>query len=141
MNVLVSPAWLREHLHDPGVRVVDCRFVLGTPGAGREQYLAGHIAGAGFLDLDADLAGPVGDGRNGRHPLPAPPDFAAAVRREGISRASSVIAYDNGRSGGAARLWWLLRHYGHDRVAVLDGGFEGWAGPVRSGSEDLAAGD
>ena len=141
MQPTVTQAWLTEHLGDPDVRVVDCRFTLGQPEGGRRRYLDGHIAGAAFLDLDEDLSGPVGDGRDGRHPLPPVASFAAAVRRAGIGNDSTVVAYDDDRSGGAARLWWLLRHYGHDRAAVLDGGFAGWSGPVRSGAEEIAAGD
>lgn len=141
LNPLVTAAWLQEHLTDPDVRVVDCRYVLGRPGAGRMAYLERHIAGASYLDLDEDLAAPVGDGRDGRHPLPDPEAFAAAARRAGISRDTSVVAYDGSMTGGAARLWWLLRHFGHDRVSVLDGGFAGWEGPVRAGEEPGESGD
>ena len=141
MEPIVSQAWLREHLDDDDVRVVDCRFALGDPAAGRERDLAEHIAGAAFLDLDRDLSGPVGDGMDGRHPLPSAEALTAAVRRAGINGSSAVIAYDEGRSGGAARLWWLLGHFGHDRVAVLDGGMDGWDAPVRGGEEDIPRGD
>lgn len=141
MEPFVSQAWLQQHLDDPQVRVVDCRFALGQPDGGREQYLDSHVAGAAFLDLDSDLSGPVGDGRAGRHPLPSPEQLQSAICRAGISDDSTVVAYDDGRSGGAARLWWLLRHFGHERVAVLDGGFGAWTGPVRSGAEDIPTGD
>lgn len=138
---IVSQAWLAGHLDDPRVRVVDCRFVLGQPGAGRARYLAEHIAGAAFLDLDQDLSGPVGDGSDGRHPLPDAPAFEEAAQRAGINGDSTVIAYDDDRGGGAARLWWLLRHFGHDRAGVLDGGLAAWTGPTSTGEEDIAAGD
>ena len=141
MEPFVSQAWLREHLGDADVRVVDCRYVLGRPGAGRQLYLDRHIAGATFLDLDGDLAGPVGDGLSGRHPLPTAEAFTAAARRAGISTSSRVIAYDENLTGGAARLWWLLRHFGHGEVAVLDGGLDAWDGPMASGGETPAAGD
>jgi thiosulfate/3-mercaptopyruvate sulfurtransferase len=134
---LVSADWLRAHRDD--VRVVDCRFVLGDPAAGRRLYLEGHIPGAAFLDLDADLAGPPGDG--GRHPLPDPERFAAAARRAGISTGTTVVAYDQDVTGGAARLWWLLRHHGHTRVAVLDGGLAAWDGPLTGGEEHIPEGD
>jgi thiosulfate/3-mercaptopyruvate sulfurtransferase len=140
MDPLVSQEWLREHLADPGMRVVDCRYVLGAPGAGREAFLAGHIAGAAFLDLDTDLADPVVDGRNGRHPLPSRERFQAAARRAGISGDSIVVAYDEHMTGGAARLWWLLRHFGHEAVAVLEGGFDAWTGGVVDGEEVVAGG-
>lgn len=141
MAPFVTQARLRDHLDDPRVRVVDCRYVLGRPGAGRDLYLGEHIAGAVFLDVDSDLAGPVGDGRAGRHPLPSAEAFAAAARRAGISAQTQVVAYDEHMTGGAARLWWLLRHFGHDEVAVLDGGLDAWTGPTRSGEEHVPPGD
>ena len=110
---------------------VDCRWELGSPGRGRELYLEGHIPGASFLDVDEDLAAPPGE--RGRHPLPEPDDFAAAASRAGIGGGVFVIAYGN--MGGAERLWWLLRHFGHDDCAVLD--LDGWLGPVRPGEEQI----
>jgi thiosulfate/3-mercaptopyruvate sulfurtransferase len=107
----------------------DCRWELGNPGRGRELYLAGHIPGASFLDVDEDLAAPPGPG--GRHPLPEPEDFAAAASRAGIGEGVLVVAYGN--MGGAERLWWLLRHFGHDDCAVLD--LDGWLSPLRPGEE------
>jgi thiosulfate/3-mercaptopyruvate sulfurtransferase len=138
---LVSVAWLRERLGDPGLRVVDCRYRLGEPGAGEKLWLEGHIPGAAYLDLDRDLAAEPGE--RGRHPLPDPEDFQAAARRAGIGPDTLVIAYDEAAEGGAARLWWLLRHFGHDRVAVLDGGLRGWreeGGPLEAGATQPAAG-
>jgi thiosulfate/3-mercaptopyruvate sulfurtransferase len=117
-----------------GYRFVDCRYELGKPGRGRELYLDGHIPGAAFLDLDSELAGSEG---GGRHPLPAAEDFAGAASRAGIGPGVLVVAYDQGMSGGAARLWWLLRHFGHDDVAVLDGGLGAWLGPLRGGEEEV----
>jgi thiosulfate/3-mercaptopyruvate sulfurtransferase len=104
--------------------MVDTRLALTDP-SGRDRYEAGHIPGAVYLDVDDDLATPPGVG--GRHPLPDPEQFVAAIRRAGISRASRVVAYDDGPGTAAARLWWLLRHYGHDDVVVLDGGLAAWA--------------
>jgi thiosulfate/3-mercaptopyruvate sulfurtransferase len=121
---LVEPAWLRAHLGEPGVVVVDCRYVLGKPGAGRPLWLEGHIPGAAFLDVDADLAGEPGI--RGRHPLPDAADFEAAARRAGIGSTSRVVAYDEAGEGGAVRLWWLLRHFGHGEAAVLNGGLAAW---------------
>jgi thiosulfate/3-mercaptopyruvate sulfurtransferase len=134
---LVEPAWLRERLGDPGIVVVDCRFRLGEPGAGEQAWREGHIPGARFLDVDRDLSAEPGD--RGRHPLPAPGDFEAAARRAGIGRDSLVVAYDEAGEGGAVRLWWLLRHFGHDRAAVLDGCLRAWReleGPLRGGAEE-----
>jgi len=110
---------------------VDCRWELGTPGRGRELYLAGHIPGASFLDVDEDLAAPPGE--RGRHPLPEPADFAAAASAAGIGEGVFVVAYGN--MGGAERLWWLLRHFGHDDCAVID--LDAWRGPLRAGEEEI----
>jgi thiosulfate/3-mercaptopyruvate sulfurtransferase len=121
---LVTADWLRDALGDPGLRVVDCRWKLGDPDAGRAAYRSGHIPGAAFLDLDRDLS--ASPGERGRHPLPAAADFERAARAAGISAGSRVVAYDEAANGGAARLWWLLRHFGHDAAAVLDGGIDAW---------------
>lgn len=121
---LVTAAWLRERLADPGVRVVDVRYRLGEPGAGEQLWREGHIPGAAFLDLDTDLAAPPGE--RGRHPLPGAGAFETAARRAGIGSDTRVVAYDEAGEGGAARLWWLLRHFGHDEVRVLDGGLRAW---------------
>jgi thiosulfate/3-mercaptopyruvate sulfurtransferase len=119
--------------HTPRVRYqfVDCRWELGNPARGRELYLEGHIPGASFLDVDDDLAAPPGP--RGRHPLPDPDDFAGAASRAGIGDGVFVVAY--GLMGGAERLWWLLRHFGHDDCAVLD--FDAWLGPLTTGEDEI----
>jgi thiosulfate/3-mercaptopyruvate sulfurtransferase len=104
-------------------RVVDARWKLGDPSAGRAMFEQGHIPGAVYVDMDQDLAAPPGQG--GRHPLPSPEQFAASMSRAGIGPETWVIAYDDG-GAGAARLWWLLRHFGHDNVSILDGGYPQW---------------
>ena len=115
---------------------VDCRYELGRPERGRELYLEGHVPGASFLDLDEDLSDlSVPDA--GRHPLPSAERFAAAASRAGVGPGVFVVAYDQGMTGGAARLWWLLRHFGHDDVAVLAGGIGAWKGPLRPGEEEI----
>jgi thiosulfate/3-mercaptopyruvate sulfurtransferase len=117
---------------------VDCRWDLGNPECGRELYLAGHIPGASYLDVDADLSDlSVPDA--GRHPLPSAERFAAAAGRAGIGADVHVVAYGGG--GGAERLWWLLRHFGHDDCAVLLGGIEAWGGELCAGEEELEPGD
>ena len=113
---------------------VDCRWELGAPERGRELYLAGHIPGASFLDVDEDLSDLSVPGA-GRHPLPSADRFAAAASRAGIGPGVLVVAY--GTMGGAERLWWLLRHFGHSDCAVLLGGIGVWAGPVRAGAEEI----
>ena len=112
---------------------VDCRWELGKPERGRELYLQGHIPGASFLDVDVGLSAPPGE--RGRHPLPSAEDFARAAGRAGIGPGVFVVAY--GARGGAERLWWLLRHFGHEEAAVLDGGIGAWLGPLRSGEENI----
>jgi thiosulfate/3-mercaptopyruvate sulfurtransferase len=110
---------------------VDCRWELGNPECGRQLYLEGHIPGASFLDVDTELAAPPGS--LGRHPLPDPEQFARAAARAGIGPGVLVVAYGN--MGGAERLWWLLRHFGHDDCAVID--FESWRGPLTRGEEEI----
>ncbi|HEX7144284.1 MAG TPA: rhodanese-like domain-containing protein [Gaiellaceae bacterium] len=110
---------------------VDCRWELGKPERGRELYLGGHIPGASFLDVDTDLSSPPG--LRGRHPLPDPEQFASAAIRAGIGDEVFVVAYGN--MGGAERLWWLLRHFGHERCAVVD--LESWHGPLIAGTEAI----
>jgi thiosulfate/3-mercaptopyruvate sulfurtransferase len=116
---------------------VDCRWELGRPERGRELYLEGHIPGASFLDVERELSAPPAR-PGGRHPLPAADDFARAAGLAGIGEGVFVVAYDQGMTGGAARLWFLLRHFGHDDVAVLAGGIGSWAGPLHRGEEEIA---
>ena len=112
-------------------RFVDCRWSLDDPELGRRSYLAGHVPGAAFLDVERDLASPAGE--RGRHPLPTAEQFAAAASRAGIGPGTFVVAY--GSLGGAERLWWLLRHFGHDGCAVID--LDAWRGPLRDGDEAI----
>lgn len=112
-------------------RFVDCRWTLGEPEAGRRAYLEGHIPGAAFLDVERDLSSVSGPA--GRHPLPSSEQFATAAGRAGIDESTFVVAY--GSLGGAERLWWLLRHFGHDDCAVLD--LAAWRGPLRAGEEPV----
>jgi thiosulfate/3-mercaptopyruvate sulfurtransferase len=113
---------------------VDCRWELGNPGRGRELYLEGHIPGASYLDVDEDLSD-VSIKGSGRHPLPSPERFADTASRAGIGEDALVVAYGNG--GGPERLWWLLRHFGHDACAVLAGGIDTWLGPLIEGNEEI----
>ncbi len=118
----------------PEYRFVDCRWELGKPERGHELYLAGHIPGASFLDVEQDLSSSAVEG-GARHPLPSAEAFAEAAGRAGIGTDVFVVAYGTG--GGPERLWWLLRHFGHDDVAVLTGGIDAWSGPLRSGEEEV----
>lgn len=125
----------------PDVTLLDVRYKTGGP-PGRAEFLQGHLPSAAYVDLDADLASPPGEG--GRHPLPAPEVFVAAMRRAGVSRSRPVVVYDDWSGHAAARGWWLLRHYGHPDVRVLDGGWSAWVaegGEVATGEDNPTAGD
>ena len=126
IKYFVSPDWLYTQLENPKIAIVDCRFQLSDPNWGYEQYQNSHIKGAFYLNLDRDLSATVKK-HGGRHPLPDPREFADKLEQIGIVKNETlVIAYDDARFAFAARLWWLLRYFGHDRVALLDGGWNGW---------------
>ncbi|MFH7245807.1 MAG: sulfurtransferase [Spirulina sp.] len=126
----VSAEWLAAHLNDPQVVVIDCRFSLADPQLGQQQYDAGHIPGAWYLNLDQDLSSPV-QAHGGRHPLPDWDAFCQRLEQMGVSSTSpqgptQVVIYDASRFAFASRLWWMLKYLGHDAVAVLDGGWNAW---------------
>jgi thiosulfate/3-mercaptopyruvate sulfurtransferase len=144
---LVSASDLTARLADDpaGVTVLDVRYQTGAP-AGRPAYEAGHVPGAVYVDVDADLAAaPAAPGeQGGRHPLPTTEDFQAAMRRAGVSDGRPVVVYDDWGGRGAARAWWLLRYHGHPDVRVLDGGWTAWVdarGEVETGSVTPEPGD
>jgi len=119
----------------PELTVLDIRWQL-SDGSQPDLYASGHIPGAVFVDLDRDLAAPPGAG--GRHPLPAAEDFERAMRTAGVADDGLVVVYDDADGLSAARAWWLLRYFGHDEVALLDGGLGAWlaAGrPLADGDE------
>jgi thiosulfate/3-mercaptopyruvate sulfurtransferase len=127
-TTLVDPTLLVLHLHDPDLRIVDARFVLTDPPAGRAAYLQSHLPHAVHADLNQDLADldKTAEGQ-GRHPLPDVEAFTATLGQWGIAPDHQVVVYDAGDgSMAAARLWWMLRLLGHRHVAVLDGGFAAW---------------
>lgn len=137
---LVNVSQLMGLATSSGCRVVDCRFNLMQPEKGRQDYLGGHIPGAVFADLDRDLAGTV-TADSGRHPLPAVDDFAECIRNWGITNSTQVVVYDGGNGALAARLWWMLRWLGHEKVALLDGGLGAWltaGGELESHEPDIA---
>jgi thiosulfate/3-mercaptopyruvate sulfurtransferase len=139
---LVTAGQLAAELAGPGApTVLDCRWTLAG-GADRDGYGKGHLPGAVFVDLDRDLAAPPGAG--GRHPLPAPEAFQAAMRRAGVRDDRPVVAYDQGEPGGAARAWWLLGWFGHPDARVLDGGLGAWVAaglPLTTEAADPDPGD
>lgn len=120
---LVSAGWLAGHLEHEGLHLVDCRWYLDEPDQGSAAYRHSHISGAVYMDLERDLSAPAGPGR---HPLPDPDDFMETLGRAGIEPGSVVVAYDDRGGAVAARLWWMLRDLGHEKVAVLDGGLATW---------------
>ena len=124
-RTLVDCHSLALHLHDPDWVIVDCRFVLSDPEAGRRAYAAGHIPGARYAHLNEDLSSPVTP-VSGRHPLPDPARLVATLGAWGIGGGKQVVAYDDSFGAMASRLWWLLRWLGHDNVALLDGGLPRW---------------
>lgn len=125
---IVPSAWLHEHRDD--VVIADVRWRLGSE-AGHNEYLAGHLPGAVYVDLDKMLSGTPSPER-GRHPLPAPDDFAYHLRALGIDDDSAVVAYDDAGGTAAARLVWMLRSLGEE-AAVLDGGLASWSGDLETG--------
>ncbi|MGI8759986.1 MAG: sulfurtransferase [Jatrophihabitantaceae bacterium] len=130
---LVSGEWLTAHLGD--VRVVDVRWYVDGR-SGRAAYRAGHVPGAVWLDIDSDLSAPASPAQ-GRHPLPPPEAFAAALGRAGIAAGQPAVAYDDAGGSTAARLWWLLHVLG-EPVAVLDGGLAAWPGELTAEVPDPA---
>lgn len=145
-NPLITVDQLLRHVTvgTPGQRqplVLDVRWRLAGP-SGRNDFHSGHIPGAVFLDLDADLCGPPGEA--GRHPLPDPQRLQAALRAAGVRTGEPVVVYDGGDGMAAARAWWTLRWAGHQDVRVLDGGFPAWqsaGGPVTAEVPQPQAGD
>src|SRR5579862_3068632 len=124
-GTLITPADLAAHLGDREWLAIDCRFELSRPDWGEQLFASGHIPGALYAHLDRDLAAPH-TAASGRHPLPSVAALEKTFGRFGIDAAVQVVAYDQGPGSFAARLWWLLRWLGHERVAVLDGGFAAW---------------
>jgi thiosulfate/3-mercaptopyruvate sulfurtransferase len=133
MESLVSTEWLARHLGDPGLVVVDSSWHMPASGrSGREEYLAAHVPGSRFLDIDAlsDRSNPA------PHMLPTAADFRAAMERLGIGSADRIVVYDASPLRTAARGWFMLRHFGAAQVAILDGGFQKWVAegrPTESG--------
>ncbi|HEY9192290.1 MAG TPA: sulfurtransferase [Methyloversatilis sp.] len=125
MAPLITAAALAAALGDERLVVVDCRHDLARPDAGEAAWREGHVPGALFMHLDRDLSAPK-TGCNGRHPLPAPEDFAALLGQLGITPQHRIVVYDDAGGMFAARLWWMLRWIGHSEATVLDGGLAAW---------------
>jgi thiosulfate/3-mercaptopyruvate sulfurtransferase len=126
-RTIVSVEWLREHVGDPGLVVLDARFSLDDEEWGQRAYLEGHIPGAVYADTATHLAGKIIPGVTGRRPFPDAEVFAAQLGLWGIDESTQVVTYDaDGGRMSAARVWLMLKWMGHDRVAVLDGGWQAW---------------
>lgn len=134
-SYLITAAELQQE-HQPDWLLFDVRHDLMNPQAGRLAYAQGHIPGAHFLDNDSDLVGKV-NGKNGRHPLPDRSTFANLMRAHGLESQTQVVIYDAGNSMFSARLWWMLRWLGHEKVAILDGGWQAWIAESGSVETDV----
>jgi len=124
-QILFSPAELCSAQEDPGCITVDCRFDLKDTGAGFEKFLESHIPGAVYAHLDNDLSSAVTP-TSGRHPLPDADSFGAFLARSGWSPGKMLVAYDDAGGAIATRLWWLMKYFGHDCAAILNGGIDAW---------------
>ena len=126
LHPLITATALHELLADPALRLFDCRYALLDPGAGRLAYDKGHLPGARFIDMNRMLSTSPLAGKTGRHPLPARADWIRTVTGLGISPDSLVVLYDDGGGASSSRMWWMLKWIGHDKVVVLDGGWQEW---------------
>jgi len=124
-QISFSPEELRQTQENSYCVTVDCRFSLGNPEAGLKNYLDSHIPGAFYAHLDDDLSSTVTNS-SGRHPLPDPDSFAAFLARSGWCPGKLLVAYDDVGGAIAARLWWLMKYFGHDCGVLLDGGIGAW---------------
>jgi len=139
-NPLISVSELRARLTDPDIVIIDCRWYIDDPAAGRTAYMEAHIPGARFAHLDEDLSARTGPGR---HPLPAHGAFGDVCERLGIDRTVHVVVYDDRGGGIAARMWWMLTNQSHTAVSVLDGGLDAWTaigGPLTDETPVIARG-
>jgi thiosulfate/3-mercaptopyruvate sulfurtransferase len=140
-ETLISPAELSARIGDPDWAIFDMRASAPSESGGRAKYLQGHIPGAVHAHLEQELSGPIIPGRTGRHPIPDPASFVERLSRWGVDDRVQVVVYDEGPGQNAARLWWMLRWLGHNRVAVLEGGWAAWEkfrGAVKKGDESRA---
>lgn len=131
MKNIVSVNWLKEHMQDEELVIIDCRFSLQDPEYGENAYKEGHIPGAMCISLDKHLAGRTGE-HGGRHPLPNMIDFVKLMEDFGVSNNSNVLIYDDGDLAAPSRLWWMLKYIGLDKVYILEGGLKAW---IASGGE------
>jgi len=136
-TTLISTHDLAQHIQSAQTLVIDCRFDLMDTEIGREDYLESHLPGAIYADLNKDLSGEIVAGKTGRHPLPDVEKFCQKLSQWGVDNSIQVIAYDDRGGAMAARLWWLLQWMGHDKAAVLDGGWNKWVSEGRNTSSSV----
>ena len=125
-QIILSAAELNKNLNNPDWAIMDCRFDFDDPELGHQDYLAGHIPGSLYIDLEKDLSSEVIPGKTSRHPLPDKKILADRLSSWGIDGSTKVVVYDDSNGGLAARLWWILRWLGHENAAVLNGGWSAW---------------
>jgi thiosulfate/3-mercaptopyruvate sulfurtransferase len=125
-TTLIKASELSTHIRDEDWAVIDCRFSLDKPEQGLQEYLESHITGAVYAHLDHDLSGAKISGATGRHPLPKISTFAETLSSWGVDSATQVVVYDDSGGSIATRLWWMLKWAGHERSALLDGGWRSW---------------
>ena len=142
-TTLISASELQQHLNDSDLVLFDCRFNLADTEQGQKDYDKGHIPGAIYAHMDHDLSSPITPS-SGRHPLPDPQKLITWLRSCGVSNNSQVIVYDASGGAMAVRIWWLMRWLGHDKVALLDGGWPAWErlkGPMTQKVPEPTSGD
>lgn len=125
MKHIIDTEWLLSRLNDSDLRIIDCRFQLGNPSFGLNEYMKEHIQGSIFYDLEKDLSGLVMQ-HGGRHPLPSIQELVEKLSATGIDESTTIVAYDDQGGAFASRLWWLLSYLGHKKVYILDGGYSSW---------------
>ena len=125
-TTIISTTVLNDNLNSKNWIIIDCQSFLGQTEKGHQDYLKSHIPNAQYVHLDNDLSDEIIVGKTGRHPLPSKSAAAELFSTLGIGQNTQVIAYDQGHGGIAARLWWLLNWLGHEKVAVLNGGWAKW---------------
>lgn len=135
---LISVDWVREHLEDEGLVLVDCRFMLGQPVSGRAAYEQEHLPGAYYADLEEDLSARKSE-HGGRHPLPDLSQLSEKLGQMGVGQTSTVVAYDEQGGAMASRFWWLLQYMGHENVHVMDGGWPLWKAKGYPATADMPA--
>jgi len=125
MTSIISKQWLLARMYETDLVIVDCRFIMGQPEAGRMAYEEEHIPGAVYFDLEKDLSSRLTE-HGGRHPLPDMENFRRTLERVGINNDTRVIAYDDQGGAMASRLWWLLQYIGHSSTFIMNEGFSNW---------------